>query len=81
MCQLCPKEPHVLSQCIPHWGALGEKMKEWLMYQLLIRNSQKISGSQTAIDIVDLKNYPILQQKQYTVKHKQLIQKVNVNRN
>ena len=23
MCQLCPKEPHVLSQCIPHWGALG----------------------------------------------------------
>ena len=21
--QLCPKEPHVLSQCTPHWGALG----------------------------------------------------------
>ena len=23
MSQLCPKEPHALSQCTPHWGALG----------------------------------------------------------
>ena len=23
MNQLCPKEPHALSQCSPHWGALG----------------------------------------------------------
>ena len=23
MSQLCPKEPHVLSQCTPHWGAVG----------------------------------------------------------
>ena len=23
MSQLCPEQPHVLSQCTPHWGALG----------------------------------------------------------
>ena len=52
MSQLCPKEPHVLSQCTPQWGALGH----FFLIHLTVNNSKSIQDPQ-ALESLNCRYY------------------------